>query len=310
LQITEVSFIAFIWAFIAGLASFLSPCVLPLLPGYLSFISGVGVDELGARTRKVAIASVAFVAGFTVFFALQGAAAGLAGSALGNFLTFFTSTTGEGKRILEVLAGALLTGFGAFMVGEAFRYRSKGVKYLAIAVFALALFLAFTYAIRDNSVDVLQDSITYLLVGLAALGVFWAGIFPLDFLEKERRLRLLKKPASLVGVVLAGMVFSLGIGPCTGPLLGSVIMLAVGTQSPASGASLMFVYALGMGLPFVLAGFLFARMVSTFDFVKRHFGAIKIASGVLLILFGLILATGEMEILTQWLQKWMPTINV
>jgi len=310
LQITEVSFVAFIWAFIAGLASFLSPCVLPLLPGYLSFISGVGVDELGARTRKVAVASIAFVAGFTIFFALQGAAAGLAGSALGNFLTFFTSSTGEGKRILEVLAGTLLTGFGAFMVGEALRYRTSRAKYLSLVLFCLSLLLVFIYAVRDNSVNVAQDLVIYLLVGLAALAVFAAGLFPLDFLEKERRLRLLKKPASLVGVVLAGMVFSLGIGPCTGPLLGSVIMLAVGTQSPAAGASLMFIYALGMGAPFVLAGFLFARMVSTFDFIKRHFGAIKVASGVLLILFGLMLATGEMELLTQWMQKWMPTINV
>ena len=101
-----------------------------------------------------------------------------------------------------------------------------------------------------------------------------------------------------------------GVQTCALPILGSVIMLAIGTQSPAAGASLMFVYGLGMGAPFVLAGFLFTRMVGTFDSIKRHFGAIKIGSGILLILFGLMLATGEMEIMTQWLQKWMPAINV
>ena len=225
MQITEVSFIAFVWAFIAGLASFLSPCVLPLLPGYLSFISGVGVDELGAKTRKVAIASLAFVAGFTIFFALQGAAAGLAGSALGDFINFFTSSTGEGKRFLEILAGTMLTGFGAYMVGEALRYRERKAKYLSLLLFGLFLTLAFAYAIKDTGTNGAQDTVIYLLVGLTILAVFAAGLFPLGFLEKERRFRLLKKPAGLVGVVLAGMVFSLGIGPCTGPLLGSVIKI-------------------------------------------------------------------------------------
>ena len=252
MQITEVSLIAFVWAFVAGLASFLSPCVLPLLPGYLSYVSGVGVDELGTNIRKVAMASLAFVAGFVIFFSLQGAAAGLGGSAFGSFLAFFTDNGSEGRRILEIFAGVFLIIFGVF-----------------------------------------------------ALGIFHPAWF-----ERERRLRLIKKPAGLVGVLLAGMVFSVGIGPCTGPLLGSIYMLAIGTGDPMAGASLLFVYALGMGLPFVLSGFLFARMIGTFTFVKRHFGAIKIASGSLLILFGLLLATGKIAVLSEWMQGWLPSVNV
>jgi len=252
LEITEVSFIAYVWAFVAGLASFLSPCVLPLLPGYLSYVSGVGVDELGANVRKVAVASIAFVLGFVILFSLQGAAAGLAGSELGSFLSFFTGNGSEGKRYLEIIAGVILMIFGVF-----------------------------------------------------ALGVFHPAWF-----EKERRLRLLKRPMGLVGVFAAGMVFSIGIGPCTGPLLGSIYMLAIGTQDPAAGASLLFVYALGMGLPFVLSGLLFAKMIGTFSFVKRHFGAIKIISGTLLIIFGLLLATGQIEVLTDWMRGWLPAIDV
>ncbi len=252
MEITDVTFLAFVWAFIAGLASFLSPCVLPLLPGYLSYVSGVSVDQLGANVRKVAIASLAFVIGFVVFFSLQGAAAGLAGSELGSFLTFFTGNGSEGKRFLEILAGIFLIGFG---------------------IFAL-------------------------------------GIFNPIWLQKERRLRMLGKPAGLLGILVAGMVFSVGIGPCTGPLLGSIYMLAIGTQNPAAGASLLFVYALGMGLPFVLSGFLFAKAIGTFSFVKSHFGAIKIASGSLLILFGILLATGQIEVMTEWMQRWLPAVNV
>lgn len=252
MEITELSLIAFVWAFVAGLASFLSPCVLPLLPGYLSYVSGVSVDELGARTRKVALASSAFVVGFVVFFSIQGAAAGLAGSGLGDFLTFFTGSGSEGKRVLEIMAGIFLIVFGIF-----------------------------------------------------ALGIINPAWF-----QRERRLRLLRKPASLVGVLLAGMVFSVGVGPCTGPLLGSIFMLALGTQDPGAGASLLFVYGLGMGLPFVLSGFLFAKMIGTFSFVKKHFNAIKIASGSLLIIFGILLATGEIEVLTNWMRGWLPSINV
>lgn len=310
MEITEVSLIAFVWAFIAGLASFLSPCVLPLLPGYLSFISGVGVDELGAKHRKVAIASIAFVAGFTIFFALQGAAAGWAGSELGDFITYFTSTTGEGKHALEVFAGTLLTAFGGFMVGEAIRHKPARTKHLSLVIFAAAEIAVFAWAASRDGSDLLQDGIVYLVAGLIILGAFAAGLFPLTFLEKERRLRLLKRPASLFSVVLAGMVFSVGIGPCTGPLLGSVIMLAIGTQDPGAGASLMFTYALGMGAPFVISGFLFVKLIGTFDLIKRHFGAIKFASGLLLLIFGLMMATGEMEVLTEWLQRWVPAINI
>lgn len=308
--ITEISLIAFIWAFIAGLAAFLSPCVLPLLPGYLSFISGVGVNELGAKSNKVAVASIAFVAGFTFFFALQGAAAGWAGSALGDFLTYFTSSSGEGKRALEIFAGTLLTAFGAFMLGEAIRYQAIRSKYLALALFAAAEALVFTYSVSANSTDVKQDSIVYAVVGLIILAAFAAGLFPLTFLEKERRFRLLKRPASLLGVVLAGMVFSVGIGPCTGPLLGSVIMLAIGTQDPLTGASLMFVFALGMGVPFVISGFLFVKLIGTFSVIKRHFGLIKVVSGLILIAFGLVLTTGELTLMTEWLQKWVPAVDV
>lgn len=252
MEITEVSLIAFFWAFVAGLASFLSPCVLPLLPGYLSFVSGVSVADLAESTRKVAIASAAFVSGFVVFFSLQGAALGMAGSGLGDFLGFYTSNVGGGKRVLEVVAGIFLIVFG---------------------IFAL-------------------------------------GILNPQWFQRERRLRLMRKPAGLVGVVLAGMLFSVGVGPCTGPLLGSIYMLAIGTQSPGTGASLLFVYGLGMGLPFVLSGFLFTRMIGAFSVVKRHFGALKIASGVALILFGVLLATGELSAITNWMRSWMPSVDI
>lgn len=304
LEITEVSFIAFIWAFVAGLASFLSPCVLPLLPGYLSYVSGVGVDELGARTKKVAVASGAFVAGFVILFSLQGAAAGLAGSQLGELLAFYTSTGSDGKRLLELIAGVFLVAFGLFILGESLRGQPQKVKKAMLAALgAAAAALVVVEPLADGVIG------NILIVILFAL-VFGLGLFPLSVLERERRLKLLKRPAGLVSVALAGMVFSIGIGPCTGPLLASIYMLAIGTQDPGAGAGLLFVYGMGMGLPFVLSGILFTRAISVFAGVKRHFHTVKVMSAALLMVFGYLLASGEIERLTAWLQGWVPTISI
>ncbi|MFA6001706.1 MAG: cytochrome c biogenesis protein CcdA [Thermoleophilia bacterium] len=292
--ITELTFISFVATFIAGFAAFLSPCVLPLLPGYLSYVSGVSVDQLGTQTRKVAIASLAFVIGFLIFFTLQGAAAGLAGSELGAFLS---------SRILKVIAGIFLIAFGFFILGEALRERSKKEKvYLLVLVAALEV----VFIIFQSSPFDLQSVVALIAIGAFELGIFTLGMFPVAFVQQEKRLRLMKKPASLVSVMLAGMLFSIGIGPCTGPLLGTSLTLAASTQDPVAGASLLFFYALGMGLPFVVSGVLFTKLIGTFSFMKRHFDAIKIASGAILVIFGLLLASGELDVISGWLLQRVP----
>lgn len=304
MEITEVSFIAFVWAFVAGVASFLSPCVLPLFPGYLSYVSGVGVDELGARTKKVAVASLAFVTGFVILFSVQGAAAGLAGSQLGEFLAFYTSSGSDGKKLLEFIAGVFLIAFGLFILGESLRKQTQARKRVYLTVFTLL-------EVALIVVSPLSENVIINIIILIFFAViFGFGLFPLPLLEKERRFRLLKKPASLAGVVIAGMVFSIGIGPCTGPLLASIYMLAMGTQDPGAGASLLFIYGLGMGLPFVLSGILFTKAIGAFAVVKRHFSKVKVASGALLVAFGYILASGVIERLTGWFQNWLPSINI
>jgi cytochrome c-type biogenesis protein len=249
LELTEVTFIAYFWAFVAGLVSFLSPCVLPLFPGYLSYVSGVSIDELGTRSRKVGLASLAFVIGFVALYSVQGAIAGGFGESMGDFVR----AGSPAKHLLEVIGGVILIAFGLF-----------------------------------------------------SLGIF----HPPAWLERERRVRMLKRPASFAGIVVAGMVFSLGIGPCTAPFLISVATLAADTQDPLGGASLLFVYGLGMGLPFIISGLLFAKTLGTFSFVKRHFGTLKIISGTLLIVFGFLMATGRLELLTSWLSNWMPNVLI
>lgn len=298
--ITELSLISFVATFIAGFAAFLSPCVLPLLPGYLSYVSGVSVDQLGTQTRKVAIASLAFAAGFILFFTLQGAAAGLAGNELGNFLS---------SRLLKVIAGVFLVSFGFFILGEALRERTRQFKAGLLVAASMTYIVLFFW--QSGEFDP-ANLLLWVVIGVVVIGILAIGLFPMPFTQQERRFQMVKKPAGLVGVLLAGMLFSIGIGPCTGPLLGSSLMLAASSQDPAAGAGLLFFYAIGMGLPFVVSGILFTKLIGTFSFVKMHFDAIKIASGTVLVVFGLLLATGELDAITGWLlprmPEWIPSL--
>jgi cytochrome c-type biogenesis protein len=225
---------AFAAAFAAGFVSFASPCVLPLVPGYLSLVSGVGVDELGARPRRVALATAWFVCGFASMFVAFGAGAAWFGDALL-----------ANRRTLEILAG---------------------------------MFLVFA-------------------------GLVFAGTrLPVRLLQ-EKRLPL-RRPSGPLAPALTGVAFAIGWTPCVGPTLAAILALSAGSARPAQGAVLLGVYALGLGLPFLLFGLLFARTLGVLRAVRRHWRSIGIASGALLAIFGVLLATGRLVDLTARLSRF------
>ncbi|MEZ5102757.1 MAG: cytochrome c biogenesis protein CcdA [Thermoleophilia bacterium] len=211
-------------AFAAGLVSFVSPCVLPLVPGYLSFVSGVSYDELGSRTRRVSAATGAFVLGFSIVFVLFGAGAAWFGNALL-----------ENRRTLEIAAGAFI-----------------------------------------------------VLTGLVLAGV----PLPLAVL-RERRLRPTRRRGP-GAAVLVGAAFAVGWTPCIGPTLAAILTLAAAGESPGSGAVLLAVYSLGLGVPFLLFGLGFTRALGLVAAFRRHQRAIGLCSGALLVVFGALLASGEL----------------
>lgn len=225
-------------AFLAGLISFLSPCVLPLVPSYMSYITGVSFEDLSdgsdkKRIRRLTlINSLLFIMGFSIVFIALGASSSLIGQWLFQY-----------QDQMRIGGGILIIVFGLFI----------------------------------------------------------SGFLKLDFLMKEKKFQLQGRPAGYAGTVLIGMTFAAGWTPCIGPILGSILLVASTQDSILSGVQLLTVYSLGLGLPFLIAGLAFNSFVSYSNTLKRHMRAIKIVSGVILILFGIILLTNKLGVVTGWI---------
>ena len=214
-------------AFAAGFISFLSPCVWPLVPAYLSYVSGVPYEELGANTRRVVVTTLAFVGGFTVVFALYGVSVGYLGGLVADY-----------RRPIEIVGGVLVMLMGAVLLGFAPR-----------------------------------------LVG------------------REARVGLPAKPTSLAGAGIAGMVFAVGWTPCIGPILTSILLYAA-TQGGAGGSLLLLAYGIGLGVPFLLSGLLASWLLERTGAYRRYGAWINRVAGVVMIVVGLLLATGQLTRIT------------
>jgi len=226
-------------ALMAGVLSFLSPCVLPLVPSYLSFVTGMSLEDLqeGVDRRATLIHSLLFVLGFSIIFIMLGASA----SFLGVFLKYY----------------------------EEWIARVGGVI-------------------------------------IIVLGLHLVGVFRITALMRERRVHVNDKPAGYIGTVAIGAAFGAGWTPCIGPVLGAILTLA-GTQDTVwAGVGLLSAYSLGLAVPFLLSALALDQFLKTFSRFRTMLPIIEKASGVLLIVLGLLLVTGSFTILSAYLVRFTP----
>jgi cytochrome c-type biogenesis protein len=237
--VNEPAALGVLVAFAAGLLSFLSPCVLPLVPSYIGFLTGMTLPEMAGRRRTALIHALLFVGGFSFIFILLGASATALGRTLNHYQVW-----------LQRVGGVLI-----------------------------------------------------ILFGLVCLGVFRVRL-----LRRERRLHLEHRPVGYLGSALIGMAFAAGWTPCIGPVLGGILGLAATTADVSQGMLLLAVYSAGLALPFLIAALAVEWFLSWFQRFRRFVPWVMRVSGVLLVLVGILLVTGEFTRLAGWLQGLTPAI--
>lgn len=229
--------VSFAVAFTAGLLSFLSPCVLPLIPSYVSFITGLELDDVQRARHTALVHSLLFVLGFTLVFLALGATATLIGRLLHR----------ERDWVARV-GGVLVVVFGLYLLGA-----------LRVGAFA-----------------------------------------------RERRVHVARKPMGYLGTVIVGMAFAAGWSPCIGPILGAVLTYTASAADLGHGIVLLFAYAMGLAVPFVVAALMIDRFIPAFQRYRGAMVVVTRASGILLIVVGVLMISGSMTLLTAWLQRWTP----
>lgn len=229
---------SWIVALLAGAVSFCSPCVLPLIPGYISYVSGVSVDDLEAgasgHTGRVVAQSVLFVGGFAVVFTALGASASAIGGVLADY-----------RLLLNQLSGLFII----------------------------------------------------------AMGLSLTGVLRLGALLREYRLPFRERPRGPFGVLALGGAFAFAWIPCVGPILASILLYAGSAATVGTGATLLFVYALGLGIPFILTGLAFTRAARALRWLRRYSGRVEAASGMALVGVGILVFTNKMFYVAIWGQE-------
>ena len=230
-------------AFGAGVLSFISPCVLPLFPAYLSFITGMSATDLHRVTTlrqhrtRILLHALCFIAGFALIFMALGVSFSLLGSVLRAHLI-----------TLQRLGGAVIIFFGFVLV----------------------------------------------------------GLFKIPFLMRTVGLQVTRTPVGYVGAFLVGVSFAVGWTPCVGPILGSILLLASTAAEVNRGVVLLSAYSLGLGIPFFVSALTVPAFFQLCGRMAGSLRAIEVAGGVVLVLIGGLLITGELAVLNSYALRLMP----
>jgi cytochrome c-type biogenesis protein len=273
----------------AGAVTFLSPCVLPLVPGYLSYITGLsGATVATGNSGKSAEGGEADqLARGEPESALGG------GSASAAAMAVLAMAPARGRP--RSSRGRAVAGAALFVLGFSALFATYGAAFGT---------LGFTLHAHNRGLSQL------LGVVLILLGLLFAGAFDRFSFAGRIAKPSVRPRAGLASAPLLGVLFGLGWSPCIGPTLSAVLALGLTTGTAARGAILAFVYALGVGVPFLIVAFAVDRGLSVFAFARRHARLITRVGGLLLIAVGLLEVTGAWSSAMTWLQDhWVNGYN-
>jgi cytochrome c-type biogenesis protein len=276
-------------AFVAGLVSFLSPCVLPLVPGYISMLSGIGVEQLkeGEGSRGGLFGSaLAFVIGFSIVFVTFGASA----SAVGSFLV-------RNRNLLAPVAGALIVMFGLHLVGWLVKISVRA----GIAIAAVLLAAGFLLQLRPGSAGPLLKSAQFF----AAAIIFLLGPVLSRWLNRDIHFRNMGGKPGVVSGFLMGFAFAFGWTPCIGPILAGVLAVAATRETIAQGVLLLASYSAGLAIPFLLTALGIGQFLRFYQKFRRHVHAVEVFSGVLLLAVGGLVFVNKLT----WLSGKLTFLN-
>ncbi len=241
----EISGIGLLTAFAAGLISFLSPCVLPLVPGYVSYVAGQSVtgvqeqDDAGAKLSAILL-SVFFVFGFSTVFVTLGASA----TALGQVLLSY-------RYEANIIGGAIIIIFGLFLT----------------------------------------------------------GLLNFSWLQRDLRFHANLRGGRPLAAYLLGLAFAFGWTPCIGPILGAILTVSAVSGTVSSGIALLSVYSLGLGVPFLLAAVFTGAFLGRMKAMRRIGRPLQIGAGVVLVIMGIAMITGQLSAFAYWLLKTFPSLG-
>jgi len=209
-------------SFFEGIITFISPCLLPMLPIYISYFAGQDSD---GKKKTTITNAIGFVVGFTTVFVILGAFAGVVGSFLREY-----------RNVVNIVSGIIVILFG----------------------------------------------------------LNFMGIIRIPFINTNRQINMKTVKVGFLSSMLFGVIFSIGWTPCVGAFLGSALMLAASSGESVRGILMLFSFSLGLGIPFIASAILIDRLKSTFDFIKKNYRVINLISGGLLVIVGILMATGFM----------------
>ncbi len=236
--------ISYFYVLLAGLLSFLSPCVLPIVPGYLCFIAGTSLDKalddqdkLRSNIIKYALS---FVLGFSTIFVLLGASA-----------TYLSNLLYEYFDYLRIIGGIIIIIFG----------------------------------------------------------IHFTQLIQLPFLNNDTRIHVNNYKPGLIGSFVVGLSFAFGWTPCIGPILGTVLSVAASYENVSEGTFLLILYSAGLGIPFILSAYGISAFLKFLTKIRKYIRTIEIFTGLLLILFGILILTNRIQELAFFFIKYLPFLT-